>query len=307
MKKLSIVTTLYQSESYIREFYERITKNSDKITDDYEIIFVNDGSPDGSLEQAVALHQQDTRVCVIDLSRNFGHHKAMMTGLSYAKGEYVFLIDVDLEEEPELLKNFWDELMKNDEVDVVYGVQKKRKGNWFEKITGELFYRLINLLSGIGVPKNLVTARLMRKNYVDALVQYREQEIFLAGIWVVTGFNQVGIGIKKHSHSETTYNLTRKIQILINSITSFSNKPLVYIFYMGLIITLFSLFTVLYLVARKLLFGISFEGWTSIVASIWLLGGLIIFSIGVVGIYLSKIFIETKNRPYVSIKKMYRR
>jgi len=305
MRKLSIVTTLYQSESYIREFYERITKAADEITDDYEIIFVNDGSPDNSLEQAVVLHKQDSKVCVIDLSRNFGHHKAMMTGLSYAKGEYVFLIDVDLEEEPELLAKFWDTLQNKSDVDVIYGVQEQRKGNWFEQMTGEVFYKLINFLSDVTVPKNLITARLMRKNYVEALIQYREQEIFLAGIWAATGFNQIGISVKKHSHSDTTYTITKKIQQLINAVTSFSNKPLVYVFNLGLMITSFSFVVVLYLVARKLIFGIPVEGWVSIVSSIWLLSGLIIFSIGVIGIYLSKIFIETKNRPYISIKKMY--
>lgn len=305
MKKLSIVTTLYHSEAYINEFYERITKAASKITNDYEIIFVNDGSPDQSLKRAIALHQQDAQVYIIDLSRNFGHHKAMMTGLSYAKGEYIFLIDVDLEEEPELLNQFWDELEKDNEIDVVYGVQKKRKGNWFEKITGELFYWIINSVSGINVPKNLVTARLMRKNYVDALVQYKEQELFLAGIWTITGFNQVSIGIKKHSHSETTYSIAKKIQITINAITSFSNKPLIYIFSLGLSITTLSLIVVLYLVTRKVMFDVSLEGWASIMASIWLLGGLIIFSIGVIGIYISKIFIEVKNRPYTTIRSIY--
>lgn len=169
-----------------------------------------------------------------------------------------------------------------------------------------MFYWLINFLSDINVPRNLVTARLMKRQYVEELIKYREQEVFLAGIWVITGFNQMALNIKKYSHSETTYNLTRKIQLAIHAVTSFSSKPLVYIFNMGLIITLFSLFFVLYLVVRKLIFGVSVEGWVSIVSSIWLLGGFIIFSVGIVGIYLSKIFIETKKRPYVSIKKEYR-
>ena len=126
--KLSIVTTLYKSSPYIDEFYVRISKEAQKITNDYEIIFVDDGSPDDSLLKVVALYERDSRVKVVELSRNFGHHKAIMTGLSCAKGDFVFLIDSDLEEAPELLGSFWNELQKEDDLDVVYGVQEKRKG-----------------------------------------------------------------------------------------------------------------------------------------------------------------------------------
>src|SRR6185369_8084865 len=125
--KLSIVTTLYYSEPFIKEFYNRITAEAKKITDSYEIIFVNDGSPDPSLAAAIELHKNDTHVKVFDLSRNFGHHKAIMTGLSHAKGDYVFLIDVDLEELPEWLGMFWKDMKNQTEFDVIYGVQDTRK------------------------------------------------------------------------------------------------------------------------------------------------------------------------------------
>jgi len=166
--ELSIVTTMYHSAPYIEEFYERVSKAAKKITGDYEIIFVNDGSPDNALDIAVALHEKDSRVIVVDLSRNFGHHRAMMTGLGYARGEKVFLIDCDLEEEPELLATFHEKFTK-DGCDVVYGVQKTRKGGAFERITGNLFYTVFNRLSGIRMPHNLVTARLMSGRYVKSL------------------------------------------------------------------------------------------------------------------------------------------
>lgn len=137
--KLSIVTTLYKSSEYIDDFYQRISIEAYKITNDYEIIFVDDGSPDESLQKAIGLYQNDSKVKVIELSRNFGHHKAIMTGLSHAVGDYVFLIDSDLEEEPELLGRFWKELHKAEEIDVVYGVQETRKGGRFEKIV-ELYF-----------------------------------------------------------------------------------------------------------------------------------------------------------------------
>ena len=151
---LSIVTTMYYSASYLEEFYNRITTTAGKIADDYEIIFVNDGSPDNSLDLAISFYERDDRVRVIDLSRNFGHHKAIMTGLSHAKGEVVFLIDCDLEEDPELLGKFYDELKCSD-ADVIYGVQQARKGGFVEKISGNIFYWMFNLLSSYPVPTNL--------------------------------------------------------------------------------------------------------------------------------------------------------
>ena len=301
---LSIVTTLYYSAPYINEFYQRISIESQKLTDDYEIIFVNDGSPDDSLDIAVKLHQEDERVRVIDLSRNFGHHKAVMTGLSYARGKLIFLLDSDLEEEPELLSLFHEHYQLS-EVDVVYGVQKVRKGNIFEKITGEVFYSFFNLISSYPVPRNLITARLMSQRYVRSLVDHKDKEIFLAGLWAITGFKQVPLVVKKYSKGESTYNFFRKLSIAINSITSFSNKPLIFVFYLGALISLISAIAVIVLIIRRLFFNVLLSGWPSLIVSVWFLGGLTIFSLGIIGIYVAKIFSETKQRPYTIIRNIY--
>ena len=302
---LSIVTTMYHSSSYIQEFYDRICAVAKKITDDYEIILVNDGSPDDSLDIAVSLYEKDPKVRVIDFSRNFGHHKAMMTGLMHAKGKLVFLIDCDLEEEPEILERFYTEQRKNSDVDVVYGVQKARKGGFIEKISGNIFFWMFNLFSGYPVPANLVTARLMSKRYVDSLVQHKDREVFMAGLWAITGFKQVPLMITKHDKGNTSYNLRGKISILVNSITSFSNKPLLLIFYLGSIIFFISSLAALYLVIRRVFFGVLLAGWPSLMVTIWLLGGLTIFCVGVIGIYLSRVFMETKERPYTIIRQIY--
>src|SRR5262245_15015952 len=141
---LSIVNTLYQSEGFITEFHARCTAAATRLAaSSYEIIFVNDGSPDQSLQKAIDLHAHDPHVRVIDLSRNFGHHKALMTGLAHARGELVFLIDSDLEEDPEWLPRFREALIATG-ADVIYGVQKARKGGWFERTSGDLFFRVFN-------------------------------------------------------------------------------------------------------------------------------------------------------------------
>jgi putative glycosyltransferase len=299
--QLSVVTTLYRSEKHLGEFVRRMGAAAQKITPDYEIVLVNDGSPDDSQTAAEKLAESDAHISVIELSRNFGHHKAIMTGLGYARGDWVFLIDCDLEEEPELLEQFWAEAREH-AADVVFGVQKKRKGGAIERITGAVFYWLINLLSTYPVPTNLVTVRLMRRDYVQSLVQHKDQELFLAGLWALTGFRQRPLEIVKHSLNPTTYTLGRKLWNTVNAITSFSTKPLVAVFLMGCVISFIAGAAAVYMIVLRFILGRMLEGWLSIMVSLWLLGGLTIFSLGIIGIYLSKIFTETKPRPYTVVR-----
>ncbi len=304
MMELSIVSTLYYSAPYLESFYQRVRDAATRLNHRFEIILVNDGSPDASLETALRLQLQDRRIRIIDLSRNFGHHKAMMTGLMHARGEMVFLIDSDLEEEPELLESFYQKYLES-HPDVVFGVQRKRKGDFFERLSGAIFFKAFNALSTHPLPRNVITARLMTRKYVDALVRHQERETLIAGLWVLTGFEQVPVTVTKSSRRKSSYSLRKRISHFVNAITSFSNKPLVFIFYLGCLILLLSTIAAVDLILRKLFFGTLLVGWASLMVSIWLLGGLTIFCLGVIGIYLSKVFIEVKQRPYTVIRQIY--
>jgi putative glycosyltransferase len=187
---------------------------------------------------------------------------------------------------------------------MVVGMQESRKGEWFERWSGGLFFDRFNFFSDIKLTKNQVMARLMTRRYVEHLLQHTEREVVFAGICALTGFRQRSLMLTKHHKGTTTYNVKRRIDMAINMLASFSSRPLLYIFYLGMAMTIFSLLFSGYIVVRRVFFGL-LAGWTSIVASIWLVGGMIIFSIGVVGIYLSKIFIEVKHRPYTIVKKVY--
>ncbi len=304
--KLSIVATLYQSAEYIGEFHRRASLAATKLAgEDYEVILVNDGSPDNSLDLAVQLAQTDPHLVIVDLSRNFGHHKAMMTGLEHSCGERVFLLDSDLEEEPEWLSDF-TRVMDTESCDTVYGVQQRRKGGLFEKLTGSIFFRLFRLLTGIAQPNNIVTARLMTRRYVDALLLHRERELNIGGLWITTGFKQCQQVVQKHSTSPTSYSLMHKLKHLVNAVTSFSSLPLVFTFYAGLLISLSALAYIAYLVYRYIFISSPPEGYTSMIASIWLFSGLIIFFLGLQGIYISKMFSEVKQRPYTIVRQVYR-
>jgi putative glycosyltransferase len=155
------------------------------------------------------------------------------------------------------------------------------------------------------VPPNLITARLMTRRYVEALVSHRDREVFLAGVWAATGFLQLPLLVKKGNKGETTYNLARKIAVTVNSITSFSTKPLVIIFYLGLSISAAAGLAAGWLVFRRLFLGVLAEGWPSLMVSVWFLGGLTLLCLGVIGIYLAKVFGEVKPWPYTIIRKVY--
>lgn len=305
--RLSIVTTLYCSAPYVAEFHQRASAAARTYAgDDYEIVVVNDGSPDNSLELMQAIAEKDDHVVVVNLSRNFGHHKAIMTGLSFANGEEVFLIDSDLEESPEWLADFAAQ-MKTEACDVVYGVQEARKGGAFERWSGAWFWYLFRKLTGLALSDNLITTRLMTRRYVEALIQHQEREVFLAGLFHIAGFKQRPRVVNKLSKVATTYTLRRKLALFVNSVTSFSSAPLVGIFYFGLIISLCSGLYAAFLVLNKLMFSQPMSGWTSVMASIWLLGGLIISFIGIVGIYLAKVYSEAKRRPYTIVRDVHRK
>ncbi|MGP0074390.1 MAG: glycosyltransferase family 2 protein [Bryobacteraceae bacterium] len=301
--KVSVVTTLYKSAPYVAEFVERMRAELKKVTDDLEIIIVDDGSPDNALQVALALVQTDASLKIIELSRNFGHHKAMMTGLEHSTGDLVFLIDVDLEEPPELLGPFL-RVLRDEGLDVVYGFQKARKGRTMERVGGDLAWRFLNLILPVKVPQNHSTVRLMTRDYVRALVRHKEQKTAIGGLWVLTGFRQKGVAFEKGFRGETGYNFSHRLLVLLDSVTSFSELPLFFIFFLGCAVLLGSIVMAVYLVARRLS-GHLAEGWVSTIVAIAFFGGLIIFSVGVVGLYVSRIFIETKARPYTVIRRIH--
>jgi putative glycosyltransferase len=304
--KISIVTTLFNSEPYISEFYDRCAASAANISDDIEFVFVNDGSKDRSMEILIEKQKIDSRIVIVDLSRNFGHHPALMTGLHHSTGDYVVLIDSDLEENPELIELFWREHCLTPEYDVISAVQRKRKGHAFERISGMIWYRLFDILSNIEYPADMLTARFMTRRYVDVVTQYKERELEIFGVFAIAGFSQRSIAVDKGHKGTSTYNFTKKIRIIINSITSFSSMPLTGLFLLGLLITTLSFFVILYLFIMHIVYNETIEGWVSTLMSIWFSCGILVFSIGIIGIYLSRMFTEIKGRPLTSVRHIYR-
>ena len=295
---------MYHSAKYLPEFYARVRKAAELSGVQYDFIFVNDGSPDNSLAVALQLRDEFPDVAVVELSRNFGHHKAIMAGLREAKGDLVFLIDCDLEEQPELLTEFYTK-MEETKGDVIFGVQNSRKGKWRERIFGQEFYKVFNHFAERPIPENIIMARLMTRNYVEELIRYDEKEFFLGATFMEVGFKQIPVSVDKKDKGSSTYSLSKKVALMVNAITSTSNKPLIYVFYFGALISFVSFTFIIILLFRHFFIEKLLTGWPSLIVSIWFLSGLIILCIGLLGIYLSKIYMETKHRPTVIVRKRY--
>ena len=303
---LTVVAPLYRSEEFVEPFYRRIVDSAEKCVASFEIVFVDDGSPDQAGEKVRGLMREDERVRLVELSRNFGHHPAMLAGLSEAQGDLVFLIDVDLEEEPEWLSEFISDLREND-VDVVVGVQQKRVGPWIHRITGTAFSKLFNLLSETQIPEDQCTVRLMSRPYVDAMTSLPESNLFMGGHFAWVGFRQLYKSVQKSTRSSpSSYSFIKRLSLFSNAITSFTSYPLKVIFYLGLSVTTFAAVFGIILIIWKLKSPEAFLlGWPSVMVSIWFIGGLLILFLGLIGIYVSKLYTEAKSRPPFIVRKVY--
>ena len=305
--EISIVATMYRSRPFLERFLaECIQGLAELACVNFEIVLVNDGSPDDSLAYALSRRQDIPQLVVVDLSRNFGHHYAMQAGLRYSRGESIFLIDCDLEISPLVLPEFQRKLTSSCS-DMVYGYQEARKGGLFEKASGGFFYKAFNLLSDIKIPENIATERIMTRRYVDALLQLGDRNLFLGGMMSWTGFQQLGLPVKKiQREGRSSYTLLGRIHLMVNAVSSFSAQPLVWMFNIGLTITAFSFIYVSYLVVRKVLFDDALLGFTSMVALTTLSLGIMTTGLGIIGIYLGKVFTQVQNRPTYIVKDVHR-
>ncbi len=301
---LSVVTSTFNSGIFIKEFIERINNiiNNNKLT--AEIIIVDDGSTDNSLNLLVDLAKQNSNIKVIELSRNFGHHNALLCGLENSIGELIFLIDGDLEEEPEDFYTFYKILNLN-KLDMVFGTQSKRRGNLIEKISGNIYYLFLNYILKVKIPFNIATSRLMTRKYLNSFLLFKESLVVISGLTKLAGFKIDSIEIQKKRRRKSTYNLSKKIQILIRSITNYSAVPLYLVFYSGLVISFFALITIIFVIANSFFNQITVPGWLSLFCISWLGIGLTLLSNGLIAIYLKTIFIEVKNRPRTIIRNIY--
>jgi putative glycosyltransferase len=303
----SVVTTMFRSRPYLDRFIDE-TMLALRAVDarDFEIVLVNDGSPDDSLAYALKRQRDCPHIVVVDLSRNFGHHHAMQAGLRVARGERIFLIDCDLEVEPAALVSFARK-QEATGADMVFGYQESRKGGWFERISGAVFWKGFNVLSDTKIPENILTERVMTRRFVDALLSLGDHNVFLGGMMSWTGFQQIGLPVpKEQRHGKSTYSLLKRVQLMVNAVSSFSARPLTWMFNIGIAMTLVSFSYIGYLLMRKLLFGDALLGFTSMMGMLAMTLGVLTTGLGLIGIYLGKVFTQVQARPNYIIRDVHR-
>lgn len=304
MPQITIVTSLYKSAPYIEAFHSRHLDCIKSIGISYEFVFVNDGSPDNSAEITRGLITRHPNITLIQLSRNFGQHAAMFAGLARAQGEYVYAADCDLEEEPENILTMFEMLRNDPDLDVVYGVTKRRTAGFMINVLSDFFYFFLNLLSEVTIPPNQTWQRIMTQQYVRELLKYQEIKALPAGLMALVGFNQAPLVVTRTFKGTTTYSFIKRTMLALSTFIAFSTKPLSWVCIAGLILACISFAFIITIITTKLL-GYDFQtGWSSIVASIWCVGGLILFSIGIVGTYLARVFEQVKHRPQYVVKKI---
>jgi polyisoprenyl-phosphate glycosyltransferase len=300
---LSLIVPVFNEEKGLSAFYEKTCPILSSITEHFEMIFVNDGSIDKSVEKIQSLHFQDDRVKLIDLSRNFGKEVAMSAGLDFCRGEVVVIIDADLQDPPELIPEMVKKWQQG--FDVVYATRTNRQGETFlKKATADFFYRVIGRLSRTDIPRNTGDFRLMSRRTVEALKLLREQNRFMKGLFSWVGFKQVSIPYSREPRfaGGTKWNYWKLWNFAIEGITSFSYVPLQVASYLGITVAALSFLYAAYLVIRTVLFGIDVPGYASLMVAILFFSGVQLLFLGVIGEYLGRISHETKRRPLYLIK-----
>jgi glycosyltransferase involved in cell wall biosynthesis len=295
---LSVVVPVYNEEANIGEMYRRLQAAVSSITNDYELIFVNDGSRDQSLLQLIKLTQEDDKVFYINFSRNFGHQIAVTAGLDASHGAAVVIIDGDLQDPPEVIPELYKKYKEGFEV--VYGKRKDREGeSIFKKFTAKAFYRILKKLTSIDIPLDTGDFRLIDRQIVDYLKQMPEQNKFLRGQIAWLGFNQTEVLFSrdKRKHGETGYPFSKMLKFALDGITSFSDKPLQLVTKLGFTISLISFLIILYATIAHFVLDRTITGWTSLIISSMFIGGVQLISIGIIGEYISRMNKNTINRP----------
>jgi glycosyltransferase involved in cell wall biosynthesis len=297
--KISIVIPTFNEEGNIEVLYSQLKDVLSQLSiTNFEIIYVNDGSSDDSLDKIKALSQKDERVKFISFSRNFGHQNALKAGLDHAQGDAVISMDAALQHPPLLISEMirlWQ-----DGNQVVYSIRKDGKElSFFKKTTSKLFYKLVNYLSDTKLEEGTADFPLLDKKVVKALRQFNESNLFFRGIIPTLGFKQIGIPYQPQERfsGTTKYSFSKMLKFALTGITSSSAKPLYFSIYLGLFFAAIAFLYGIYAIYISIFTNDAVHGWTSLIASILFIGGLQLIMMGIVGVYLGKLFTQSKNRP----------
>ena len=300
---ISVVTPVYGCCETLEILYARLVKTLTSITNDFEIIMVNDSSPDNAWETIKFLTKKDKRVRGINLSRNFGQHRAITAGLDFAQGKWVVVMDCDLQDQPEEILKLYNKAQEG--YDIVFGKRYSRKDSFFKKLGSNLYHKTYNYFTETKRDNSIANFSIISSKVVEKLRMLREQNRSYPLFVNWLGFNTVNINIEhaRREEGHSSYTLKKLIELATDSIASQSNKPLKLSIKFGFFLAFVSLIYSTWLIIKYFLFSIPVEGWTSVMVSIFFIGGLLFANMGILGLYIGKTFDETKNRPIYVIQE----
>lgn len=305
--KLSLVVPCYNEEGNVEKFYSEVKKAFEGKVEDYEFVFVNDGSKDETYNKLKKLYDEhkESQIQVLSFSRNFGKEAAIYAGLNSVKGDLVCLIDADLQQRPEVVLRMLDVMQKNEEIDCVTAYQDERKESRLMTAMKSAFYKIINGIADVPFVNGASDFRLMKRKMVDAVIEMGEYHRFSKGIFSFVGFNTeyIPYTVEERESGESKWGFRKLFKYAIEGIVSFTTFPLKLSTYIGLFSSFASIIYLIVVVIQKLAFGINVPGYATIVVLVLLLGGLQLFCLGLLGEYLSKIYVQVKNRPIYILKE----
>ena len=307
MDKISVIVSCYNEEKALPLFYEEMEKVRTKDFEgiDFEYIFVDDGSKDNTLKEMKELKSKDDKVRFISFSRNFGKEAAMFAGIEASTGDYVTLMDADLQDPPALLREMYDTI-KNEGYDCVGTRRVTRKGEPpIRSFFARMFYKIINKMSDIEMVDGARDYRLMTRQVIESIKSLKEYNRYSKGLWSFVGFNTKWLEYENVERvaGETKWSFWKLFKYALEGITAFSTTPLIISSIVGVLFCLISFIMILIIIIRTLAFGDPTSGWPSLVCIIFFVSGIQLFSLGIIGQYLSKTYLEVKNRPIYIVKE----
>lgn len=304
MIDISVVIAVYRSQDTLQELYKRLLTSLSQITNFFEIIMVEDCGNDNSWNIIKEIAEQDIRVKAIKFSRNFGQHHAVTAGIDYAKGEWVVLMDCDLQDPPEDIINL--HRTAQDGYDIVLGRRHHRKDSIIKILLSKIFFKIFDYFSGTKTDPTVGTFRILSRKVCNSYSLMKEQLRFFDGLLQWLGYRTTYINVSHASRysGKSTYTLRKLLRLSTDAVIAFSEKPLKMSVFIGLAMSIFSAAYAIYVIYLRIIYNTTIQGYTSIIVSIYFIGGLTLFNLGILGLYIGKIFNETKKRPLYVIDEM---